>query len=102
MPATSHELTPEQETKLRIKFGTEYEFAIQHSSHEMGDGLNRDQIRDILMSCSPYERRLLEVRVRRRLRRADELMDGNIKIYDGPKVRVSDLQSGVRLAGDAV
>jgi type II secretory pathway predicted ATPase ExeA len=90
----------EHEMKLRVKFDTEREFAVERKLIDDDPSISRAEIREAILSCSAAERRVLKSRLRKRLQRIDELMATPRKTFEEPLVTTEDLQDGVHLSNE--
>ena len=94
--------SPRIASKLRLKFRTEYEFAVERGLIADGEVVTRDEVRHALLSLSHMEQRELEQRLRRRFQRLYELMDGDRQTFDEPYARTADLPDGVNLSNEMI
>jgi len=90
-------LTPAEDTRLRVKFDTEYEFLLERNLFGPEDAVSHRDIHEAKQHLAPWERKALDKRMRDRMERLDELLAETRKTYTAPKVRHEDLVSGVNL-----
>jgi len=89
-------LSPEATSQLRVKHETMREVAEECNLVDPRERLTHGELRDRLQTLCPAERRVLHSRLRNRLRRLNELMDGQRKTFDAPRA------TGVNLTDEVI
>lgn len=97
-----HAVTPEIAAKLRLKFRTEYEFAVECGVLAENEPVNRQDVRDALLSLSHEERQTLQSRLRKRFHRLYELMSEEPRHFEEPYATIEDLPDDVHLTNEMV
>lgn len=93
----SHRMTPEQLTRLRVRHRTEYEFAVEQNCIEAGAAISEAELHAELDTLSRTEERVLETRIKRRIRHVDDLMNRSRQTFEEPHATPSDLPAAVTL-----
>lgn len=92
-----HPVSQDEVTELRIRYRTEYDFAVERNCIDDGAAVSQADIRAAIQSMSASERRVLRSRLRRKFRKLDDLTRGVRKTFDEPRVTTDDLVAGVQL-----
>lgn len=90
-------LSPEATTQLRVKHETMREVAIECNLMDRRERLGHGELRERLHTLCPAERRVLHSRLRKRLRRLNELMEGQRQTFDAPRATGVNLTDEVTL-----
>ena len=89
-------------TRLRVRYRTEYEYAVERNCIEDSGHVSRTEVRQALQRLSDPERRVLRSRIRRRFRKLDDLMHSPRKTFDHPRAVTDDLPDTVSLTNEMV
>jgi hypothetical protein len=96
-----HPVSQADVTELRIRYRTEYEFAVERNCIDDGAYVSQADIRAAIQSMSASERRVLRSRLRRKFRKLDDLTQGTRKTFDEPYATPDNLVDGVQLANES-
>lgn len=89
-------------TRLRVRYRTEYEYAVERNCIEDGAHVSRAEVRQALQRLTEPERRVLRSRIRRRFRKLDDLMHAPRKTFEQPRAMTEDLPTAVALTNEMV
>lgn len=92
--------TPEQQAEQRVRLQTEREFAIERNLIADDPSVSYAEVREVLTNCTHAERKVLKSRLRKRMKRLQELMATPRKSFDEPRVSSDDLTGSVTLSNE--
>jgi len=95
-------LSQAEVTRLRVRYRTEYEYAVERNCIEDGAHVSRAEVRQALQRLTEPERRVLRSRIRRRFRKLDDLMHSPRKTFEQPQAMTEDLPTAVALNNEMV
>lgn len=94
---SSTSIDPRDVGRLRVSYRTKREFFVERNLIGPDEYPSRTELRELRERLVHGERQALQKRLKRRLTRLAELMEGDRKRFDEPAVEHSDLISGVRI-----
>jgi len=83
---------PEEQTLIRVKFRTEYEFVMERNALTSDEPHTRDEVREAIKRLTQAEKRVLDSRVRTKLADVTRLMRDDTKDFEEPQAHPSDLE----------
>ena len=89
------QITPEQETKLRVKQQTERSFLIDRGYLDPTEVCTRPERFQYIQRLTPAERQVLRSQLRKEFRKLNELLHGSRKQFTQPFVTPHQCDAGL-------
>jgi len=84
--SSTHPVTPEQETKLRVKHRAERRFLVEYGYIEPSDVLSRDEQSQLIQSLPHSDEQALREYLRSRFKALNEILHSSSQSFDTPYI----------------